>query len=279
MFRRAGKASMAAAALAVAGLAIAASASAQLATIELTEQEYYKLRLTAADDEAGLRSLFRAIDDLPREIEDMLLAFQQDLLRSRDAADYLYDRYGAVLDQRGDFAQALADSIVDQTAVLLDGIFRLPLEEQERYLDFVSFTFDAVAESEPDICVVILEGDVTPLDVARIDYIGFAALGPDGFADLLSLYEEALEAEFEYRTPALAFTDNELDEGRAALEAATLALFEDSPLAERLFRTDLEDASGEDICELTSLVFDAFETLGQPERAWALRAVLAEGPY
>lgn len=272
-----GKNALQLAVVVAAGLTITAPATAQ---IELTEQEYFKLRVLAAEDADGLRSLFRAIDPLPPALEDMLLAFQQELLRSRKAADYMYERFGGRLDQRSDFAQALADSILNQTEILVDGIFRLPMEDQERYLAFVSLTFDEMARVEPQICADILTDEMSAVDYTRIDYIGFRALGADGLADLLTLYQAALDAEFEGRKPAVDFSDDELDVGEAALQTAALAIFKGSTLAERIGEADdIDELTGEDICALTSLVFDAFDVLDQPHRNSALRAVLGEAGF
>lgn len=275
MHRLARKAPATAIALA-AGMTVATPALGQLGAIELTQQEYYKLRLTAAEDVDGLRSLLRAIEELPPELEDMLLAFQRELLRSRDAAEYMYERYGGTIDRRSDFAQALADGILVQTEIVLDGIFRLPADAQEEYLDFVRVTFAEIAANETQICTGILEGSMSTLDYARIDYIGYRTLGTDGLAALLDLYAEAFQAEFEQRPPALDLGRDQQDEGAAALEAAALELLEGSPLAARISEADdVDDLTGEDICALTTIVFDAFDTLDQPERNWALRAVLA----
>jgi len=263
----------AAAALIIA-VGVAAPATAQPA--ELTRQEYYKLATILAEDTDLLGDLVSAIGELPPENHDVVVDYMRRTLLDRDYVDALYDRFGGELDENATFVDSFEDGLLFGAEIAIDGVLRLPLADQQRYLDFIRYTIDLLIETDPGLCVSLADPSLSPSEYVAVDLLAYSTMAPEDLRELLSLYERAVAAELGAEAPAVRFTNSELDDGEAALEVAALALLEDTPLIARIeAANDLDDISAADLCSLSLVVIDAFDTLPEPERSWAMRAVLA----
>ncbi len=253
-------------------------ASAQFTTQRpITQQEYYKLSVSYASNEATIRAVIDYLGGLPEGNQAVLVGFYQEILSDRAYSDYMHARFSLRFDPTMSAEDALAAGLLQGSEVVLDGVFRLSAERQEQYLAFARFGLEQVIATNPGLCFDLAAADVDALDYAAVDFTAMAAMSPADLEELLDLYREAIAAEIENRAPALVVNRDDRETGEAALSEATVALVLASPLGDRLEEVEtLDDFTAEEICQLTLIVFDAFDQLPQPERSWALEAVLGQ---
>jgi hypothetical protein len=263
-----------------AGLALAAMLALTPASLTHAQpadaDAFHQIMLETAGDDALLLSTIRSFASLPPENEQILLDHLRAVLSLREFSDYLFAEMGANALATGEEAFALG--IGQGTEIAAAGIARLSAAEQAQFIAFSRFTMETAAAIDPVGCATaILDPEADPMLLARIDFAAYQVMSAKEMTAILGVYRAALAAELEQLPPANVATDAEVAEGARALNAAFEQIVVTSPIWQRIgAAADFGDVDPADLCLATGTIFDALDGLAEPQRSWAMIAILTD---
>ncbi len=195
-------------------------------------EEFFAAGLRLADDEERLRMLVLGTEEIGPEKEAILVEDARLNLRNRAFSDLVLAAM-EVKPESGDRPEDYFLAMVSAGGeIVVDGILRLPYEQQRRLLDFTRLMTKLLITENPELCAVAGADPRAP-ELANAEINAYAVMTADAVRDIVELSREAIAAAIEAR-PAPSYTEAEITEAAVALQAAVVAEGANLPLLARI---------------------------------------------